>query len=289
MPEYLSPGVYIEEQDTGPEPIEGVSTSVTGFVGVTQMGPLDSNPPVLVTSFPDFTSTFGTYFVPSFQTAGSPPWNLLPHAVAGFFNNGGQILYIKRIASVSSPPAAAQSADVEGGIVTRLASDALNNASSARLVSTRGIQVGTVLNFTQVLNGVTTVPGPLVTVTQYNDGLGQVWFVPPLTSSFRSQSTTVTAVGMASALTAAAASGATTAVLTSVQGIQVNGSELHPDCWWSNHQLRPADRERRCCRYQHSHLRDHPATQRLRRDGYLRDVNHAIGGHDYRCDYHNRG
>ena len=36
MPEYLSPGVYIEEQDTGPEPIEGVSTSVTGFVGVTQ-------------------------------------------------------------------------------------------------------------------------------------------------------------------------------------------------------------------------------------------------------------
>lgn len=54
MPEYLSPGVYIEEQDTGPEPIEGVSTSVTGFVGVTQRGPLDTLPPVLVTSFSEY-------------------------------------------------------------------------------------------------------------------------------------------------------------------------------------------------------------------------------------------
>ena len=41
MAEYLSPGVYIEEVETGPKPIEGVSTSTTGFVGVTVRGPTE--------------------------------------------------------------------------------------------------------------------------------------------------------------------------------------------------------------------------------------------------------
>ena len=38
MPEYLAPGVYIEEIETGPRPIEGVSTSTAGFVGETERG-----------------------------------------------------------------------------------------------------------------------------------------------------------------------------------------------------------------------------------------------------------
>ncbi len=36
MAEYLSPGVYIEEFEMGAKPIEGVSTSTVGFVGVTE-------------------------------------------------------------------------------------------------------------------------------------------------------------------------------------------------------------------------------------------------------------
>ena len=91
MPEYLAPGVYIEEQDAQ-QPIEGVSTSVTGFVGVTQRGPLDTLPAVLVTSIPEFERTFGEYFTPNFSPAppaNSAPLNMLPYAVAGFFNNGG--------------------------------------------------------------------------------------------------------------------------------------------------------------------------------------------------------
>jgi phage tail sheath protein FI len=36
MPEYLSPGVYVEEVDTGSKPIEGVSTSTVGMVGITK-------------------------------------------------------------------------------------------------------------------------------------------------------------------------------------------------------------------------------------------------------------
>ena len=49
MPEYLAPGVFVEEIDTGNKPIEGVSTSTTGVVGITERGPVDV--PILVTSY----------------------------------------------------------------------------------------------------------------------------------------------------------------------------------------------------------------------------------------------
>src|SRR5438445_226337 len=48
MPEYLAPGVYVEEVSTGSKPIEGVSTSTTGLAGVTERGPVSV--PQLVTS-----------------------------------------------------------------------------------------------------------------------------------------------------------------------------------------------------------------------------------------------
>lgn len=39
MPEYLSPGVYVEEFEIGAKPIEGVSTSTAGFLGKRSGGP----------------------------------------------------------------------------------------------------------------------------------------------------------------------------------------------------------------------------------------------------------
>ncbi len=48
MGEYLSPGVYIEEIEMGAKPIEGVSTSTAGFVGVTG----------LLQEFPAFPASF---------------------------------------------------------------------------------------------------------------------------------------------------------------------------------------------------------------------------------------
>lgn len=39
---YLSPGVYVEEVESGSRPIEGVGTSVAAFVGLAPGGPLDS-------------------------------------------------------------------------------------------------------------------------------------------------------------------------------------------------------------------------------------------------------
>ena len=135
MPEYLSPGVYVEEI-TGAQPIEGVSTSTTGFAGVTQMGPLDGLGPILVTSFPEFQRTFGGYFTPGFSGSG---FNFLPHAVAGFFNNGGQRLYIKRVGSKTSPAVAATAANgLENSVgtptlMTRLVDSVQANAISAKL------------------------------------------------------------------------------------------------------------------------------------------------------------
>ena len=40
MAEYLSPGVYVEEFDSGVVPVEGVSTSIAGFIGVAEKGPV---------------------------------------------------------------------------------------------------------------------------------------------------------------------------------------------------------------------------------------------------------
>jgi uncharacterized protein len=92
MAEYLAPGVYVEEVDTGAKPIEGVSTSTAGMVGVTEWGPV--NIPTLVTSFGDFTRQFGGYLDRRIYPGNT--W-YLPHAVEGFFNNGGKRLYITRV------------------------------------------------------------------------------------------------------------------------------------------------------------------------------------------------
>src|SRR5262249_58551226 len=84
MPEYLSPGVCIEEADTGNKPIEGVATSTVGFLGVAERGP---RTPMLVTSFTEYTRWFGTYNRPSFLT----------YSVEGFFQNGGKRCFITRV------------------------------------------------------------------------------------------------------------------------------------------------------------------------------------------------
>ncbi|MFN2109240.1 MAG: hypothetical protein ACK2UI_06220, partial [Anaerolineae bacterium] len=92
MPEYLSPGVYVEEVPSGNKPIEGVSTSTAGFVGVTERGPV--NEPTLVTSYADFTRKFGGYLDHRIFTGNR---DVLPYAVEGFFTNGGTRAYITRV------------------------------------------------------------------------------------------------------------------------------------------------------------------------------------------------
>ena len=64
MPQYRAPGVFVEEIDAGPQPIQGVSTSITGAVGVTAQGPTTGRP-VLVTSFAEFQNAFGGFLRPA--------------------------------------------------------------------------------------------------------------------------------------------------------------------------------------------------------------------------------
>ena len=59
MPNYLSPGVYVEEVEAGSRPIEGVGTAVAAFVGLAAQGPF--NTPTLVTNWSQFTATFGDF------------------------------------------------------------------------------------------------------------------------------------------------------------------------------------------------------------------------------------
>ena len=57
MPEYLAPGVFVEEVSSGIRPITGVATSTTAFVGMTERGPLGT--PVPITSVAEFERVFG--------------------------------------------------------------------------------------------------------------------------------------------------------------------------------------------------------------------------------------
>src|SRR5258707_13465389 len=84
MPEYLTPGVYIEEIEIGAKPIEGVSTSTAGFLGEADRGPTY---PQLVTSFLEHKRSFGGFFDPA---------KFLPNAIDGLFANGGQGRYVGR-------------------------------------------------------------------------------------------------------------------------------------------------------------------------------------------------
>jgi len=85
MPEYLTPGVYIEEIERGPRPIEGVPTSTSAFLGETERGPIR---PRLVSSYTEYNRWFGGVFADG---------RYMPHAASGFFDNGGKRLYVCRI------------------------------------------------------------------------------------------------------------------------------------------------------------------------------------------------
>ena len=95
MPEYLSPNVYVEEVDTGAKPIEGVSTSTAGMVGVTERGPIDA--PILITSVGEYHRWFGDLLGDTEFSNANGFHCYLPHAVEGFFTNGGKRVYVTRV------------------------------------------------------------------------------------------------------------------------------------------------------------------------------------------------
>lgn len=92
MPEYLSPGVYMEEVDRGTRPIEAVGTAVAAFVGFTEKADVTENGetvsllnmPTLVTNWSQYVNQFGGFVAGAY----------LPDAVYGYFQNGGGRCYV---------------------------------------------------------------------------------------------------------------------------------------------------------------------------------------------------
>src|SRR5262249_26673280 len=82
MPEFLAPGVYVEEIPAQVHPIEGVSTSTAGFIGVAASRTTST----AITSFADYEHL---------RVPGASAH--LSLAARGFFENGGQLCYVAGI------------------------------------------------------------------------------------------------------------------------------------------------------------------------------------------------
>ncbi len=90
MPSYLSPGVYTRETDFSFY-IKQISTAACGMIGIAEKGPI--NKPTLVTSWEQFVRKFGSYINDGY----------LAYAARAFFDNGGQVLYVNRVAHYEYP------------------------------------------------------------------------------------------------------------------------------------------------------------------------------------------
>ncbi len=121
MPEYLSPGVYVEEVDRGPKPIEGVGTAMAAFVGFTEKAQMTRevdgelitedliNRPQLVTNWTQFSERYG----------GFAPGAYLPQAVYGYFMNGGSRCYVVSVRTIPRAQAALLNSDGKPQLLVR--------------------------------------------------------------------------------------------------------------------------------------------------------------------------
>lgn len=127
MPQYLSPGVYVEEVPSAIRAIAGVSTSTAGFIGIVPntlqlvtrnpaggpdatkfvdfVVPTPVGQAILITNWSQFERAFGGFIGSEAGSAstGAPAINeqhrRLAHAVYGFFNNGGSRCFVARVAT----------------------------------------------------------------------------------------------------------------------------------------------------------------------------------------------
>ena len=113
MPQYLAPGVYVEEIP-GPETIQAVGTQTAGFIGPCRFGPT-SGRPELLTSFLDYQRIYGDWTDLEFtDNNGDSTTNYMALGVKGFFDEGGTSLYVCRtfeFTSARTPSDPAPTAD----------------------------------------------------------------------------------------------------------------------------------------------------------------------------------
>lgn len=121
MPEYLSPGVYVEEVDRGPKPIEAVGTAMPAFIGFTERAErlrvIDGetitedllNQAQLVTNWSQYVQLFGQFVEGAY----------MPHAVYGYFNNGGSRCYVVSVKTIGKAQAPLLGADGKPHLLVR--------------------------------------------------------------------------------------------------------------------------------------------------------------------------
>jgi len=154
MPNYFSPGVYVEEVPPTARPIAGVGTSTAAFLGVVaddvvlplrpgrtgkktdgSIEPKDYYPlapagsPQLVTTWDLFRQNFGD---PGKGNA------ILANAVFGFFNNGGTRCWVQRVAEVgdlTDPDAALATLDAIDEIAIVAIPGAVSKQQHAALIA----------------------------------------------------------------------------------------------------------------------------------------------------------
>ncbi|MDJ0642075.1 MAG: phage tail sheath subtilisin-like domain-containing protein [Erythrobacter sp.] len=116
MPEYLAPGVFVEEVSYRAKSIEGVSTTTTGFVGPTRYGPIDLEPE-LITSLVEFERIYGGRQQLNFTGAnGGTVDNYMWNAARAFFQEGGKRLYVARVFGGDAAAISAARARVTGTV-----------------------------------------------------------------------------------------------------------------------------------------------------------------------------
>jgi phage tail sheath protein FI len=134
MPEYLSPGVYVEEVSYRAKSIEALSTTTTGFIGPTRYGPFNL-PLDVVTSIGEFERTYGDRQQLQFDGP-ETLHNYMWHAARAFFEQGGTRLYVSRVFTpLTSAP---ENLSADGAAVQTIASGGTSIVIKARFPGDAG-------------------------------------------------------------------------------------------------------------------------------------------------------
>jgi phage tail sheath protein FI len=209
MPEYLAPGVYVEEVSFRAPSIEGVSTTTTAFIGPTLTGPVAGMPyggasgttpvvtgaqsggvPELLTSYGDFENIYGGYG--SLMLGSTLRPNYMAMAVKAFFDNGGSMLYVSRVyANKTGETGVAASSGTPGSgtvVVAARFPGALCNSAFL------GVPVTVTLNFSKISNVNSLPPGSLLGVSVTTVGTAPTLYSNGATNTFMSNATTSVAL-----------------------------------------------------------------------------------------------
>jgi phage tail sheath protein FI len=220
VPEYLAPGVYVEEVSFRAPSIEGVGTTTTAFAGPTLTGPVAGMPyggfpasgaavagtpsggvPELLTSFGDFQNIYGGYDDLSLigDKTNAKNRNYMAMAVKAFFDNGGSMLYVSRVYNNNAGAAAGT---IDPGVASSGTASSTTVVASARFPGLYGNSnfygvsqpVLVTLNYSKVANVASLPFGSLLGVPPAAAGTAPVLYSNGNTNQFLSNAATPAAL-----------------------------------------------------------------------------------------------